>query len=504
MIRPQAQRSGEDIVTMSTIRILRSHRRMGVAILAMAVALTAAVPVAGQLPDERLEELRDTVEFGIDEEVRSAISTLEEAEETRLNEALLARFEGSFNSRLRTDIMNFFNRVAFAGAAQAAVTVVEEFRGTDSQLVVSAVRLLGNPEIDLPRGAEDALIEAADRGSGGVSRAAIRALGEREVEDAEELLIKVVQSRTADQATREAAILALGDVGGEDAVGTLLSVAQDVQAGSLYRGYAIQSLGKIGEEDALPPLRALLSQNDAIVRSYATQAVLELLDRDRERRAVLSAALRDSLAQTRINALTWIRENGVSEMSRAVRYKVENDPDARVRAEAMDTLAALATEDYAQVLAEVALDTSRPVADRMSAMNTLIRENPGAAVTSFQEPLAEDLEDGTGALAGPLAQVLSETGGDGVGPLYETLLQKGGVDARLYALAGIERREIAGLQSTMRNLRDGDSPLHPAVRRAIERIIGAPEESEEGAPAEEASADGESSDGGAADGESRE
>ncbi len=504
MIALQAQRSGRDTGTMSTLRIPGSQRRMVVAILAMAVGLIASVPVAGQLPDERLEELRDTVEFGIDEEVRSAISTLEEAEETRLNEALLARFEGSFNSRLRTDIMNFFNRVAFAGAAEAALTVVEGFRGTDGELVVSAIRLLGNPDIELPRGAEEALIEAADRGSGGVSRAAIRTLGEREVEDAEELLIRVVQSRTADQATREAAILALGDVGGEDAVGTLLSVAQDAQAGSLYRGYAIQSLGEIGEEEALPPLQTLLGQNDSIVRSYATQAVLKLLDKDRERRAVLNAALRDSLAQTRINALTWIRENGVSEMSRAVRYKVENDPDARVRAEAMDTLAALNTEDYTHVLADLALDTSRPVEDRMSAMNTLIRENPGAAVSSFQEPLAEDLEDGTGALAGPLAQVLSETGGDEVGPLYETLLQKGGVDARLYALAGIERREIAGLQSTMRNLRDGEEALHPAVRRAIERVIGAPEESEDGEPAEEEPAGGEPTDGASPDGESGE
>lgn len=458
---------------------------MRIAVLVVAVALLASAPAAGQLPEDRLDKLRDTVEFGIDEEVRDAISILQEEEETRLNEALLARFEGSLSAGLRKDIMDFFNEMSFDGAAEAAVVVVEGFRGTSGELVVSAIRLLGNGEIELPDNAEEALIEAAERGSGSISRAAIGALGSRGVEEAEELLIRVVQSRTTDQATKEAAILALGDVGGGDSVGVLLSVAQDADAGSLYRGYAIQSLGKIGEEEALPPLRTLLSQNDAIVRSYATEAVLTLLDEDAERRVVLNAALRDSLAQTRINALTWIRENGVTEMSRAVRYKVENDPAARVRAEAMETLAALNTEDYAGVLGEIALDVSRPVEDRMSAMRTLIQENPAGAVEALQDPLKADLEDGGGAVSMPLAQVLVETGGEDVLPLYETLLLEGGRDEQLYALGGIERREIAGLESTLESLRDGDAPIHPAVRRAIARIIGEEGESSDGSAEEE-------------------
>jgi HEAT repeat protein len=445
--------------------------------------------VLGQLNEEELDELRDTIEFGINEEVSQAISRLKEADESALNEELLARFEGSFNPGLQTEIIDFFNEVAYQEAASTAVAIVSNFRGSDNGLVTSAVRLLRNPDVSLPEGAADALMAAADKGSGSVARQAIRSLGEREIAQAEELLLEKVQNRRTDQATREAAILALGEVGTEQSTTTLLSIAQDAQGGSLYRGYAIQSLGRIGAKEAEEPLRQLLSGKDAIVRSYATQALLELDLEDRQ--AILSGALRDSLAQTRVNALEWIREHDVEDMSRAVQYKVTNDPDPQVRRVAMKTLASLGAEEYGKVLEEIALDPSKPPEDRLSAMQTLVEERPARAVAAFQEPLREELSeggDGANAIANPLARILSQTGSDQVRELYRILITQATGNARLYAIAGVERQNISGLDDTLKELR-ANSILHPAALQTIERLVGpAPSESED--PADDGDGDG--------------
>ena len=449
-------------------------------LLGLLMGLILVPGVFAQLDEETLDELRDTIEFGINEEVSQAISRLKEADESALNEALLARFRESFNPGLQTQIIDFFNELGYQGAASTAVAIVSNFRGNDNGLVTSAVRLLRNPDVSLPEGAADALMAAADKGSGSVARQAIRALGEREIAGSEELLLEKIQNRRTDQATREAAILALGEVGTAQSTTTLLSIAQDTQAGSLYRGYAIQSLGRIGAKDAEGPLRQLLSGKDAIVRSYATQALLEL-DLD-DRQAILSGALRDSLAQTRVNALEWIRENEINEMSRAVQYKVTNDPDPRVRQAAMKTLASLGAEEYSKVLEEIALDPSKPPEDRMSAMQTLVEESPARAVAAFGEPLREELsEGGNGAksLADPLARILSQTGSGEVRELYRILITEGTGNARLYAIAGVERQEISGLDDTLKELR-ANSVLHPAALQTIERLVGpAPKESDD-------------------------
>ena len=431
------------------------------------------------LHEDALNELRDTIQFGIDEEVRTAVERLEESDVGALNEELLARYADSYNGSLKRRILEFFNSISFQGAAETAVSVVENFRGENTELVTTAVRFLRNGEITLPEGAADALLEAAERGSGRVSREAIRTLGRREIQEAEPLLVQTIQDRVADQATKEAAILALGRVGSANAVGTLLSVAQNAQAGSLYRGYAIQSLGKVGsrgaEDDVVTPLRRFLSVNDAIVRSYATQALLEVDEENRE--SILSGALRDSLPQTRLNALEWIRENGVTGMSRAVRYKVGNDPDPRVRAAAMETLGELGTENYGEVLAEIALDVSKPTDDRMSAMKTLFEKQPAFAVEALQEAVQEDLQYEPRPIGMPVAQVLSEIGSEGLAPLYRTLLTAGDYRVRLYALAGIERNDISGLDETLRNLQ-AQPGTHPAALQTLERILGPPPESE--------------------------
>jgi hypothetical protein len=448
-------------------------------LVGIAVAVLVSGSLWAQMDEETLAELRDTIEFGIDEEVRGVVDRLEDEDIAELNEALLSRYEESFNAGLKQRIMEFFNAVAFQGAAETAVSLVRDFRATNTELVTTAIRLLRNEEIELPENAVQALLEAAQRGSGGVVRESIRTLGAREIAEAEELLIERLQDRRTDQATKEAAVLALGAVGTSESVGTLLSVAQNAQAGSLYRGYAIQSLGEIGVRDAAeqvtPPLRRFMTANDAIVRSYATEALLAVDQENRQE--VLSGALRDSLAQTRLNALQWIRENKVADMSRAVQYKVTNDPDPRVRARAMETLAVLDTENYGELLAEIALDVSKPTDDRMSAMKTLIEEQPVFAVEAFREAVREDLREEPQPVAMPLAQVLSEVGGDAAGPLYETLLTAGDYRVRLYALAGIERNEIAGLNDTLRELQ-GRAGIHPAAAQTLERILGPPKEND--------------------------
>lgn len=469
----------------------RRMRTLVRAVLAVIVLLSGAGSAGAQLNEEAREELRDTIRFGIDEEVVSVLERLENAEEDALNEALMTRYAESFSASLRRQILEYFARTAYADAAGIALETVRNFRGSDGQLVVAALRLLQNEEVPLPEGAEEALIQATERGSATVARTAIRTLAAREVTAAEETLLAKIRDRRTDQATREQAILALGDVGSDEAVGTLLSVAQDAQGGSLYRGYAIQSLGRIGTEEAEQPLRQLMSAGDAIVRSYATQALLDMGVEDSD--AVLSGALRDSLPQTRLNALSWIRENEVAALSDAVRYKVTNDPDARVRAEAMRTLGALEGGEYQELLAEIATSRSRPMDDRMSAMRTMIEESPAEAEEAFLEPLKEDMAEGPGtAFARPLAQVLAETGNGEVGRLYEALLLEGEGDLRLYALAGIERREITGVNATLRNLRSAGG-LHPAALQSINRILGPPEEEgaaeEESAPEEEGTAD---------------
>lgn len=461
----------------------RARQRAGMgtllAVLGLIAIGAASAQVDGQLSEEAIEELRETIRFGIDEEVVSVLERLESAEEGSLNEALMTRYAESFSASLRRRIMEYFARTAYPEAAGVALETVRNFRGSDGQLVVAALRLLQNEDVPLPEGTEEALIEATERGAATVARSAIRTLAAREITAGESTLLAKIRDRRTDQATREQAILALGDVGSDEAVGTLLSVAQDAQGGSLYRGYAIQSLGRIGAEAAEQPLRQLMSAGDAIVRSYATQALLEMGVEDS--RAVLSGALRDSLPQTRLNALSWIREHEVSELSDAVRYKVTKDPDPRVRAEAMQTLGALKGSEYEELLAEIATSRSRPMDDRMSAMRTMIEESPSEAEEAFLEPLREDIAEGRGtAFARPLAQVLAETGDGEVGRLYEALLLEGEGDLRLYALAGIERREITGVNATLRNLRDAGG-LHPAALQSINRILGPPEEEPEGA-----------------------
>lgn len=273
---------------------------------------------------------------------------------------------------------------------------------------------------------------------------------------------------------QQSALLALGALGNPEAEELLLSIAGDAGSESTSRYYAIDALSKIGSEEATDLFQELLGSDDAILRSYAVAALARYDDPAVAR--TLELALRDSFWRVRVSALEGIAERGAAQALEAVMYKVERDPEMRVRYEAVKTVAAIGTEEAWRFLRELYVDQRTPVTVRNSIAEQLIEGNLDESREAIATVLEQEWDRPGSTLLDYIGKKLSQTRAESLDGLYEKLLAHPNFIIRIYGIRGIGLNGHNEFRDTLQHLAQAED-AHRAIRsnaRAALDALGSP------------------------------
>jgi HEAT repeat protein len=419
-----------------------------------------------------VERYREVIRFGIDKELLDLISSLEERNETRVNDELAGRFGQTQNQELKKEILDFFVESEFTHetVTKHARDLVKNLNTNQVGVVRSAVTYLTKTMQEPGSETLDVVRDLIKRGPTQLANAGVRGLGRVGTQSDIDFLLKKLQDRRTPQPVRNTIVLALGDLKAQAAVDTLIEIAEDDDNPQVMRRYAVDSLGKIGAEKAVPVLTKLLGTQQSMLRAYAVSALGNFQGQQVTDRII--GALRDSYAPARIHALKAVAEHKIVDAFPAVRYKARNDPEANVRAEAIRTMSKIGTDDAVKELSDILTSKSSSARARTTAATMLIDDHlsNSVAVNAVKKVVQEEWQARESRLLQHIGKELS-TASDAkaASELLGRFLQHRSSTIKIYGIRGITASNLSGYSGDIEKLTD--SSQHPAVKREAEQAV---------------------------------
>jgi len=411
-----------------------SSRSRATRLILVVILLASAATQAATEETSLLEQWQETLLYGIDSEVESVLSQIEQSGETGLDDQIVKRFTQTRADSLREEIVEHFtSRESAVLADELRELLLGEELLSDDLLRVS-VSYLARVVDDRSDELLARYVEIAEDRSLLAATVAIDAIG-RNGSDAAVILLLDLFGRVDSTDLKAAVIRALGEAGNEEAVPMLTAVASDTFAESSLRQYATESLGRIGAEESIALLTELLGAEDSVLRAYATNALGYYEGEDSA--SLLEAALLDSFWRVRVAALEALATQATPTATPAVAYKARRDPERPVREAAIRTLASLGTPESIEVLHEIARNERASETERILAITELSELDSGASAELLEELVDAEWSRENSRILDAVGRNVSENPSPELAALYAKLLTHPNFIIRIYGMRGI-------------------------------------------------------------------
>lgn len=416
-----------------------------------------------------IEKWRDTLRFGINSQIIELVPTLREERITELEPEIARLLESSRNEQLQQEILSYYRELELREAQPVAIELLSEYQVSGNQRTQAAIRYLA----DLPPESPEARSEVAEllaeivrQGGMQIAASAARAVSSY----GEELGVDQITELYDEAITEDvqaALILSLGEMGNPGAFEFLARIAEDEGEQMVLRQYAVDSLGKLKVEEAIPIISDLLAADNSLLRAYAVSA-LGRFETEKAQNALI-AALRDEFWRARVFALQGIARLQVEEAIPAVLYKVRQDPEQRVRLEAVETLHAFPTGEVRNFVEESITDPRVNQEIRLAMVDLLLDWGDSFSVSLLDSVMLSAWEEENSRLLDYLCRQASRSENALLAPLYEKMLSHPNYIIRIYGARGIARNGLARYRGSLEEL-TGEGH-HPALRQNAQRAL---------------------------------
>jgi HEAT repeat protein len=440
---------------------------MRTAVFAVLFAFSAACLAAqpAPVPEATLKEWGETIDYGIDTQIIDVVKKIKDSGDSAFNVKLTGVLAKSVNVELRKAILGLFTDEKYAGAEEAAYTILADYENEDADVLRALVSYLA--EIKSKRSLEY-MLKLADSDDGVVAYSAIAAVGRMGDQSMADTLLKKLRDPEMKPDRKPAIITALGDMKAAAALPELLKILGNREEDHVWRMYAAESLGKIGDASALPVLKKALGENDPLLKASVAGALgrFEL----GQVQDVLLECLKDSYWKVRVAACQGLARPGAAKAVDILIYKVKNDPETPVKAEAVRALAAIGSEAGFAFFRSYLLDRGKPSDMRQLAFSTLLEKNLTADTAATVEAFLKQEWDGTSGLLEWAAQKLSRTSSALVKKSLAMLLDHPNSAVKIVAIRGVVLNRFTDLRGKLEDIEKRD-PLEQ-VRQEAKAALG--------------------------------
>lgn len=301
-----------------------------------------------QTDGQKADRIEQTLDFGIQEERAKAVNKIliikDHAVKARLVRKLLDVIKDEENPEL---LIKSFTVLGELKEASAVPLMTEKVDNPNEDVRIAAVYGLKNTGgvSAKPKLIEKLKAQSLEENNNYIV-ALLQTLGEFKAVE----LIPYVSEALADSKThagvREELVLFLGRVPAPESREILLKLYKDNEEDITLRSYAVNSLSKLGMNDVAGDIKEVIAAIDSYgskkrkkyytLHLYSIAALARL--GDQEAVPKLINALRSNSAAVRLKAISIIKGFKEKRTIDILKYKMKNDPNARVRREAKSAL----------------------------------------------------------------------------------------------------------------------------------------------------------------------
>jgi HEAT repeat protein len=426
--------------------------------------------------DLERESLRETVNYGTDNEIAELIKKLRADGIDYLDVDMISLAEKTKNQNILTGIFSFFNEREKKGLEKTALLILGGRENETPQKINAALLYLGTVK---EKEAIPVIMEIIEQDDIRFHNAAIKALGKIHYSEAEEadnggaadlteILIDYYNKRSPGGDTREAVIFALGS-GGKDALPFLTGIINGEDQSVTVRMAALEAAGRIKNDGALDVIIASAASSDPNIRFAAVDA-LGNFSGERVDAAILEG-FRDTYFKTRLAAARAAKIRRQKNAVPYLRYRAEKDEAAAVREEAVLALGAMGDAQTDALLFELLGNGKINDGLRSLCAGMLVKNN----ADEYAEKIIAALNDAKAKkqtnLYNSLLKVLSAAKTDKVENLTAALFASKDVTEKFYALDMTANNRFTAFRDEVEKLtKEKNTSLSERAKRTLEKL----------------------------------
>ena len=406
-----------------------------------------------------IDDRRDILQYGIDDEVIELISKLKTEKENYLDDEILKIIENTINTDLKKAAFDLFLFTENYNAADAADLILRNYDEEAEGLVLICITYLQ----EIPEKMRvDTFFELIDVESDAISSAAIQAVGRSGYPEYIDILIEYFEDDNFEDFRKPAIITALGELKAKKAVSLLIEILEDTDSEKAWRWNACDALGKIGDPECLNALIDVLNSNDTILRSYAVNALKNFSNEQAV--DILIESLRDSFWRVRVSAAKSLGELKIARAIPILIYKAKNDPEKNVKTQAIKALGEIGGNQAFSFLREYFVSEANASPLRLTAMEVLVSSDLKNSFEIINEVIVSEWEKEDSQILDYTCKTLSMTEEKGLNDLFMLFLsQPDSLNIKIYGIRGIRRNGLSLLKDEIEKLTD--ESVHRSIRR---------------------------------------
>lgn len=426
----------------------------------------AVVPEAEAPPDiSEVESWRETLLFGINDTVVELLPQLTENREIELKDEVLELFERNNNRRVLQAALRYLEALEITEGHPRAFQLLEEWFDRPPEVIAEVLSYLNATDATLREGDLDLLAEIAR------TTPVLRALGAvrliaAQAEDAS-LLMELYEDAGVHEDVQGRILVSLGERKDPEVFDFVMNILGDEEfAETALQRSALDTLGRLEDPRGLPIILRQLDSSDAITRTHAIGALTRFTEEEAVRG--IETGLRDEFWRVRVAALQTVGERNLESALRNVMFMVRQDPERRVRLDAISTLAALDHPDGWELLHQRMKDRRVPVGERQLMIQVAMEQHTEATIPVVAEIVEREWDEENSVLLDTIGRQVSRIESPALQELAGRLLEHPNFIIQIY---GIRSAGLNGFRQYREHIEERRDAPHRAVQTAVSRAL---------------------------------
>lgn len=290
---------------------------------------------------KKFKNIMQTLDYGIQKDRKAAIGMINDIKNESYKREILLKITSIATSdsdiEMRKSAITAIGDNKFSDGASAIIAGLED---EASDVKIAACYAVGKLKL---QEAKDKLVEVLRKQdlsqSSNFTDAIIIALTELEAKDILEFAATEVKNQKNSKMIRERLLLYIGKCGSAEQFNMLTEIYKDDEEEMSIRSYAVKSMGRLKIKEAIPVIKEVVKEIDSYSfnkrkRYYdlymqSVTALVELGDESSV--SLLMNSLRSDNSDVRYKAILLIKDFNDERTIDILKYKMKNDPSAKVR-----------------------------------------------------------------------------------------------------------------------------------------------------------------------------
>jgi hypothetical protein len=371
--------------------------------LGLVALILAGLPLLGIYGQSLEDSRRDVLNFGLEKDIVALVNELKVEENHAYDQEIFSLFDQFDGKTFRETILSYAALSESEGLEGPAAALFDDIDLMENSTLFLALDYLIAVDYRdiIPR-----LMELIEDENQALAVGSIRAIGRFKAQEQAEALYTFYEEESLEENYTSDLIWAIGELEYQDAREEFAEVLEDDSVSALWRERAAEALGKIGGPEAKEALVRNLATDNVRLGGEILKALSQFpLTEDIQQEVM--AKLRANDPAFRSAALDFVIEQPIPGAWDIIAYRMDNDPDNKVRNKSLKALEAIDQNRFRGVIRNILLEKSDKNFLLWKTALTLAREDyrdiygdflPGFLLEEGQKSVSTLLDEAIGQM----------------------------------------------------------------------------------------------------------